>query len=103
MVINIPADVTELAVGSGVVNSTTLPKGVVQNRVSTMVWRGGASLARRKAPSRTDISSLYSRSRSANSILPPKQRPGQTFNQALHVDYHIDYMVFFLELFLPFG
>jgi Raf kinase inhibitor-like YbhB/YbcL family protein len=33
MVINIPADVTELAAGAGAVNSTALPKGAVQNRI----------------------------------------------------------------------
>jgi Raf kinase inhibitor-like YbhB/YbcL family protein len=33
MVINIPADVTELVAGAGAVNSTTLPKGAVQNRI----------------------------------------------------------------------
>jgi Raf kinase inhibitor-like YbhB/YbcL family protein len=33
MVINIPPDVTELAAGAGAVNSTTLPKGAVQNRI----------------------------------------------------------------------
>lgn len=33
MVYNIPADVTELAAGAGVVNSTALPQGAVQNRI----------------------------------------------------------------------
>ena len=42
MVINIPADVTELAAGAGAVNSTTLPKGAVQNRIDYGVagWGG---------------------------------------------------------------
>jgi len=42
MVINIPADTTELAAGTGVVNSTTLPKGAVQNRIDYGVaaWGG---------------------------------------------------------------
>ena len=42
MVINIPADVTELAAGAGVANSTTLPKGAVQNRIDFGVaaWGG---------------------------------------------------------------
>ena len=42
MVINIPAGVTELAAGAGVVNSTTLPKGAVQNRIDYGVaaWGG---------------------------------------------------------------
>jgi Raf kinase inhibitor-like YbhB/YbcL family protein len=33
MVIDIPADVNELAADAGEVNSTTLPKGAVQNRI----------------------------------------------------------------------
>lgn len=33
MVINIPADVTELPAGAGVPNSTALPTGAVQNRI----------------------------------------------------------------------
>ena len=42
MVINIPAGITELAAGAGVVNSTTLPKGAVQNRIDYGVaaWGG---------------------------------------------------------------
>jgi hypothetical protein len=42
MVINIPADTTELAAGAGVVNSTTLPKGALQNRIDYGVaaWGG---------------------------------------------------------------
>ena len=42
MVINIPADVTELVAGAGVVNSTTLPKGAAQNRIDFGVaaWGG---------------------------------------------------------------
>jgi len=42
MVINIPADVTELASGAGAVNSTTLPMGAVQNRIDYGVagWGG---------------------------------------------------------------
>ena len=42
MVINIPADTTELASGAGAVNSTTLPKGAVQNRIDYGVaaWGG---------------------------------------------------------------
>lgn len=33
MVINIPANVTELASGTGAVNSTALPMGAIQNRI----------------------------------------------------------------------
>lgn len=33
MVINIPPDITELASGAGAINSTTLPKGAIQNRI----------------------------------------------------------------------
>ncbi|NNM70759.1 MAG: YbhB/YbcL family Raf kinase inhibitor-like protein [Gallionella sp.] len=42
MVINIPADVQELASGAGDLNSTTLPKGAVQNRIDYGVaaWGG---------------------------------------------------------------
>lgn len=42
MVINIPADVTELAANAGELNSTTLPKGAVQNRIDYGVaaWGG---------------------------------------------------------------
>jgi hypothetical protein len=42
VVINIPADVTELASGAGAVNSTTLPKGAVQVRIDYGVngWGG---------------------------------------------------------------
>ena len=42
MVINIPADVRELASGAGDLNSTTLPKGAVQNRIDYGVaaWGG---------------------------------------------------------------
>jgi len=42
MVINIPADTTELASGAGAVNSTTLPKGALQNRIDYGVaaWGG---------------------------------------------------------------
>lgn len=42
MVINIPAAVTELAANAGTVNSTTLPKGAVQNRIDYGVaaWGG---------------------------------------------------------------
>jgi Raf kinase inhibitor-like YbhB/YbcL family protein len=42
MVINIPADVTELAAGAGVVNSMALPKGAVQSRIDYGVaaWGG---------------------------------------------------------------
>ena len=42
MIINIPAGVTELAAGAGAVDSTTLPKGAVQNRIDDGVagWGG---------------------------------------------------------------
>jgi Raf kinase inhibitor-like YbhB/YbcL family protein len=42
MVINIPADVKELAGNAGVANSTTLPKGAVQSRIDFGVnaWGG---------------------------------------------------------------
>ncbi len=42
IVINIPADVTELAAGAGTVNSTTLPKGAVQGRsdFGVSAWGG---------------------------------------------------------------
>lgn len=42
MVINIPADTTRLASGAGVVKSTTLPPGAVQNRIDYGVaaWGG---------------------------------------------------------------
>ncbi len=42
MVINIPADVNELAAGAGDLNSTTLPSGAVQNRIDYGVaaWGG---------------------------------------------------------------
>jgi Raf kinase inhibitor-like YbhB/YbcL family protein len=42
MVINIPADTTELASGAGEVNSTILPKGALQNRIDYGVaaWGG---------------------------------------------------------------
>ncbi len=42
MVINIPADVSELAAGAGAVDSQTLPKGAVQNRIDFGVhgWGG---------------------------------------------------------------
>ncbi len=42
MVINIPANVTELAAGAGAVDSTNLPKGAVQSRIDYGVagWGG---------------------------------------------------------------
>lgn len=42
VVINIPADTTELAANAGALNSTTLPKGAVQNRTDYGVaaWGG---------------------------------------------------------------
>jgi Raf kinase inhibitor-like YbhB/YbcL family protein len=42
MVINIPAEVNELAAGAGDLNSTTLPSGAVQNRIDYGVaaWGG---------------------------------------------------------------
>jgi Raf kinase inhibitor-like YbhB/YbcL family protein len=42
VVINIPADVTELAANAGALNSTTLPKGAVQGRTDygTAAWGG---------------------------------------------------------------
>jgi Raf kinase inhibitor-like YbhB/YbcL family protein len=42
MVINIPANVTELVAGAGAVDSMTLPKGAVQNRIDYGVagWGG---------------------------------------------------------------
>jgi Raf kinase inhibitor-like YbhB/YbcL family protein len=42
VVINIPADVTELASNAGALNSTTLPKGAVQGRADygTAAWGG---------------------------------------------------------------
>jgi len=42
VVINIPADVTELVAGAGALNSTTLPKGAVQGRTDFGVsaWGG---------------------------------------------------------------
>ena len=42
VVINIPADVTELAANAGALNSTTLPKGAVQGRTDygTAAWDG---------------------------------------------------------------
>lgn len=42
VVINIPADVTELAANAGAANSTTLPKGAVQGRTDfgTAAWGG---------------------------------------------------------------
>ena len=42
VVINIPADITELAANAGALNSTTLPKGAVQNRTDYGVaaWGG---------------------------------------------------------------
>ncbi|KXS33533.1 MAG: phosphatidylethanolamine-binding protein [Candidatus Gallionella acididurans] len=42
VVINIPADVTELAANAGALNSTTLPKGALQGRTDygTVSWGG---------------------------------------------------------------
>ena len=42
VVINIPADVTELAANAGALNSTTLPKGALQGRTDygTVAWGG---------------------------------------------------------------
>ena len=42
VVINIPADTTELAANAGALNSTTLPKGAVQNRTDYGIaaWGG---------------------------------------------------------------